>query len=135
MHNYPLDIRIRMKTVDENLVAAKSKAFAIRCIRLYDYLRERRANYVLNLQLLKSGTSVGANVKEAIRGQSRADFGSKMNLALKEASESEYWLELMLETGILTEEQAISILNDCRELLRLLTSIVKTTFQNQPSNA
>ena len=131
MHNYPLEIRIRMKTVDENLVAAKSKAFAIRCIRLYDYLRERRANYVLNLQLLKSGTSVGANVKEAIRGQSRPDFGSKMNLALKEASESEYWLELLMESKYITVEQGESVLNDCREVIRLLTAIVKTTFAKQ----
>lgn len=117
-----------MKDINNNIIATKSKAFAIRCIKLYDYLKSRRANHILINQLLKSGTSIGANVKEAIRGQSKSDFGAKMNIALKEASESEYWLELMTETKILTDEQSASLLQDCQELLKLLTSIVKTTF-------
>ena len=77
--------------------------------------------------MLKSGTSIGANVKEAIRGQSKADFIAKMNISLKEASETEYWLELLHETEYLTEEQFNSMYNDCKELLRILTSIVKTS--------
>ena len=82
-------------------------------------------------QLLRSGTSIGANIKEAIRGQSKADFGAKMNIALKESSESEYWLELLYETKFIKENEAESMLSDCRELIKLLTSIVKTTFGNK----
>lgn len=77
--------------------------------------------------MLRSGTSISANVKEAIRGQSKADFKAKMNIALKEASETEYWIELLNESDYLTESETKNILNDCRELLRILTSIVKTT--------
>ena len=80
-------------------------------------------------QLLRSGTSIGANVKEAIRGQSKADFGAKMNIALKEASESEYWLEVLYESDYITKPQYDSIIADCRELIRLLTAIVKSTFR------
>lgn len=83
----------------------------------------------MSKQLLRCGTSIGANIKEAIRGQSRADFGAKMNIALKEASEAEYWLELLSETDYLTTDESASILKDSRELLMLLTSIVKTTFR------
>lgn len=78
--------------------------------------------------MLRSGTSIGANVKEAIRGQSKPDFGAKMNIALKEASESEYWIELLQEADFITKEQGDSLLTDCRELIKLLMSIVKTTF-------
>ncbi len=117
-----------MKDTEDNIIATKSKTFAIRCIKLYKHLVENKKEYVLSKQLLRSGTSIGANVKEAIRGQTKADFGAKMNIALKEASESEYWLELLYETKYITESEADSILIDCQELLRLLTSIVKTTF-------
>ena len=117
-----------MKDQNENQVLVKSKAFAIRCIRLRLFLMKEKCEYDLSRQLLRSGTSIGANIKEAIRGQSRPDFGSKMNIALKEASESEYWIELLLDTNYLTEEQGQSMLDDCRELIRLLTSIVKSTF-------
>ena len=80
-------------------------------------------------QLLRSGTSIGANVKEALRGQSKADFGSKMNIALKEACESEYWLELLYETGYIGSDGFNSIMADCKEIIRILTAIVKTTFK------
>lgn len=85
----------------------------------------------MSRQLLKSGTSIGANVKEAIRGQTKPDFGTKMNIALKEAGETEYWIELLGETGYLDERMTESLLADCVELLRLLTSIVKTTFSEK----
>ena len=85
--------------------------------------------YTMSDQLLRSGTSIGANVKEAIRGQSKADFGAKMNIALKEASESEYWLEVLYESDYITKPQYDSIIADCRELIRLLTAIVKSTFR------
>ena len=120
-----------MKTTEENLIASKSKAFAIRSINLYKYLTESKKEFAMSKQLLRSGTSIGANVKEAIRGQSKADFGAKMNIALKEASESEYWIELLYETDFINAIESESMLADCRELLKLLTSIVKTTFTNK----
>lgn len=75
---------------------------------------------------MKSGTSIGANVKEAIRTQSKADFYAKLNISLKEASETEYWLELLFESGYITKEQFESIYNDCQELIKILTAITKT---------
>lgn len=119
-----------MKEDNDNLIAIESKAFAIRCIKLYQYLSENKNEFVLSKQLLRSGTSIGANVKEALRGQSRADFGSKMNISLKEACESEYWLELLFETGYITEDGFKSMIDDCKSLIKILTSIVKTTFKN-----
>ncbi|MCD7803143.1 MAG: four helix bundle protein [Clostridiales bacterium] len=115
----------------ENVVVVKSKSFAVRIIRLYQFLTNEKKEYVLSKQLLRSGTSIGANVKEAIRGQSRADFISKMSIALKEASETEYWIELLEETDYLTSTQAESILADCRELLKLLTSIIKSAKKGE----
>ena len=112
---------------ENNVIMDKSKAFAVRIIRAYKFLHDEKKEWILSKQLLKSGTSIGANVKEAIRGQSKADFIAKMNISLKEASETEYWLELLHETEYLTEEQFNSMYNDCKELLRILTSIVKTS--------
>ena len=96
-------------------------------IALYKYLCAEKNEYVLSKQVLRSGTSIGANVKEAIRGQSKADFVSKLSIALKEASETEYWLELLIEAEYLTSEQGETLLQDCRELLKLLTSIIKSS--------
>lgn len=109
-----------------NAIVDKSKSFAVRIVRLYQYLCEKKREYVLSKQLLRSGTGIGANVKEAVRGQSTADFSAKMSIALKEASETEYWLELLAETGYLSEAESASILADCTELIKLLTSIIKT---------
>ena len=120
-----------MREDKDNLIVQKSKAFAIRCVNLYKFLVDDKREYVMSKQLLRSGTSIGANVKEAMRGQSKADFGTKMNIALKEANETEYWLEILQETNFLTDSQADSMLTDCREILKLLTSIVKSTFTNQ----
>ncbi len=125
MHNHPT-----MKVTEENIVAQKSRNFALRCIKLYKYLTNEQKEFVLSKQLLRSGTSIGANIKEAIRGQSKADFGAKMNIALKEASETEYWIDLLTASEYLTPQQGNSILTDCQELIKLLTSIVKTTFSN-----
>jgi len=110
-----------------NIVVAKSKSFALKCIKLYQFLCNEKYEYIISKQLLRSGTSIGANIKEAIRGQSKADFKSKMNIALKEASETEYWIEILNESNYLTETETESILNDCRELIKILTSIVKTS--------
>ena len=103
MHNWGLNMK------SDNAVVDKSKAFAIRIVKMYRYLREEKREFVLSTQVLRSGTSIGANVKEAIRGQSTADFIAKMNIALKEASEAEYWLELLKETDYLTPEMCDSL--------------------------
>ena len=114
--------------MSENVIFVKSKAFAIRNIRLYQYLTETKREFVLSKQLLKSGTSIGANVREALQAQSRKDFVSKMNIALKEAAESEYWLELLFETNYLSESEFTDIISDCREVNKLLIAIVKTSL-------
>ncbi|MBQ5884387.1 MAG: four helix bundle protein, partial [Clostridia bacterium] len=89
----------------ENIIVEKSKAFALRIIKLYKYLDTNHRIGVISKQILKSGTSIGANVKEAIRAQSKPDFYAKLNISLKEASETEYWLELLYESEYITKEQ------------------------------
>ncbi len=113
----------------DNAVVEKSKSFAIRIVRAYKYLTAEKNEYVLSKQLLRSGTSIGANVKEAIRGQSKPDFYSKLNIALKEASETEYWLEILYETEYIDKKLFDSINSDCQELIKLLVSITKTQKQ------
>ncbi len=110
----------------QNIIVVKSKDFAIRIVKLYKHLNENKKEYVLSKQLLKSGTSIGANVKEAIRGQSKPDFYAKMNIALKEASETEYWLEILKETEYIDDVSFKSIYADCQEILKILMSITKT---------
>ena len=109
----------------DNAIVEKTKAFALRIIKLYRYLREEKNEHVLSKQVLKSGTSIGANVKEGIRGQTKADFFSKMNIALKEASETEYWLELLTESGYVENKHYLDIYKDCQEIIKLLVSITK----------
>ena len=111
---------------EDNLIVDKSKAFALRIIRLYTYLKTEKKEFVLSKQVLRSGTSIGANVREAIRGQSKADFYAKMNVALKEASETEYWLELLNESDYIETKHFDSIYTDCQELLKILMAITKT---------
>ena len=125
--NYELYI---MNYNNDNIVVVKSKKFAVRIVKLYKYMYSEKKEYILSKQLLRSGTSIGANVKEAIRGQSKADFIAKMSIALKEASESEYWLELLHETDYLDDKQYESIYNDCQEIIKLLTSIIKSAKNN-----
>ena len=109
----------------ENIVVIKSKAFALRCIKLYLYLVNEKKEYVMSKQLLRSGTSIGANIKEALRGQSKADFYSKLNISLKEASETEYWLELLNESGYIEDKYFGGIYSDCQEIISLLVAITK----------
>lgn len=113
----------------ENIVASKSYAFAIRIVRLYKLLSAERREFVLSKQLLRSGTAVGALIKEAEHAQSKADFLNKMNIALKEANEAAYWLMLLKDTDFISEQEYVSIDKDCQELIKLLVSIVKTTKQ------
>lgn len=110
----------------DNVIVSKSKVFAIRVINLYKFLCNEKKEYVMSKQILRSGTSVGANVREAVRGQSKADFYAKMNIALKEISETEYWLELLYETDYIEKMHFESIYNDCKEIIKILTSITKT---------
>ena len=111
----------------DNVIVNKSMAFAIRIVNLYKYLVKNRSEYVLSKQLLRSGTSIGANVRESVCAQSRADFNSKMYIALKEANETVYWLELLEQTEYLTPMQGKSMLDDCNELIKILSSITNTT--------
>ena len=104
----------------------KSKAFAIRIIKLYKYLTDDKKEYVLSKQLLRSGTSIGANIRESVRAQSKADFQSKCNNALKEAEETCYWLELLHETDYLSDTEFDSIYSEADELVKILSSVVKT---------
>lgn len=115
----------------DNVIVNKSKAFAVRVVRMYQYLCEEKKEYTLSRQVLRSGTSIGANVKEAVRGQSKADFAAKMNIALKETSETEYWLELLHETDYLSDDMFESIYSDCQELIKLLVSIVKSSRKEE----
>ena len=110
----------------ENAVEKKSFAFAIRIVKLSKYLRETQKEYTLSKQLLRSGTSIGANIAEAQQAQSRADFISKLNIALKEAVETDYWLRLLQATDYLKQAEFNSIFSDCRELEKLLTAIIKS---------
>ncbi len=114
----------------ENVLLDKSFKFAIRVIRLYKYLCDDKKEYVLSKQLLWSGTSIGANVNEAQEAQSKNDFISKLSISLKEARESKYWIELLKETNYLSEKEASNILEDLIEIIKLLTSIIKTTKGN-----
>lgn len=110
----------------ENVVLSKSYLFAVRIVNLYKYLTEQKREFVLSKQLLRSGTAIGALLKEAEHAQSKADFLHKVNIALKEANETEYWLKLLTDTHYLTQEEYENIQADCREVCRLLISIVKT---------
>ena len=112
---------------NKSIVESKSFNFAIRIVNLYKYLTDDKKEYVLSKQILKSGTSIGANISEALQGQSRKDFLMKMNIALKECSETKYWLRLLSATNYIDDNQANSIMKDCTELEKMLTSIVKTT--------
>ena len=109
----------------KSLTAEKSFGFAIRIVRLYKILYERK-EFVLSKQMLRSGTAIGALLKEAEHAQSKADFISKV----KEANETEYWIMLLKETDYLSEKEYESIIEDCRELIKLTVSIVKTSKQN-----
>ncbi len=114
----------------KNVVKDKSFKFAIRIVKLYQFLVSDKKEYVLSKQLLRSGTSVGAMIREAEHSESKADFIHKMAIAQKEINESIYWLELMKETDYLMEEQYQSINSDAVEIIKMITSIIKTTKSN-----
>ncbi|HNE50105.1 MAG: four helix bundle protein [Chitinophagales bacterium] len=110
-----------MKT--DNVIQEKSFAFAIRIVNAYKYLKFEKQEFVLSKQMLRSGTSIGANVEEAIGGQSKADFISKLSIAYKEARETLYWLKLLFATEYLTKEMSDSLINDAEEICRIIGKI------------
>ena len=109
-----------------NAIREKSFQFAVRIVKLCKYLQTEQKEYTLTRQLLRCGTSIGANVAESQQAQSRADFISKLNIALKESYETDYWLRLMHETQYLSSDEFQSIIADCQELEKLLISIIKS---------
>ncbi|MGL4581479.1 MAG: four helix bundle protein [Flavobacterium sp.] len=111
---------------NENIVQAKSYAFAIRMVNTYKYLTSSKKEFILSKQLLRSGTSIGANIEEAIGGQSDNDFYAKLYISYKEARESRYWIKLLTDTNYLTIKESTSLLADIDELLKIIGSILKT---------
>ena len=111
----------------DNFVADKSKSFAIRIIKFYKYLCDEKKEFILSKQILRSGTSIGANIRESKNAQSKADFISKMNIALKEADETAYWLELLWESEIIEKSQVKDLYELNTELIKLLTAIIKSS--------
>ena len=114
----------------DNAIQEKSFSFAIRVVNLSRYLVNEKKEYVLSRQILKSGTSIGANAAEARRAQSRADFISKMNISLKETTETLYWLRLLEATDYLSKKQASALIDDRIELEKILVSIINTSKNN-----
>ena len=112
-----------------NNIYQKSFQFAVRIVRLCKYLQTEQKEYILSKQVLRSGTSIGANVAEAQQAQSKPDFTSKINIALKEAAETDYWLRLLYETEYLSKTQFESMISDCDEIESILVSIVKSSKQ------
>jgi len=117
----------------DNIILEKSFAFAVRIVKLYKYFCEEKKEYTLSKQLLRSGTSIGANINEAQAGQSKADFIAKMAIASKEARETKYWIDLLVKTNYLNinDKHTQSLLNEIEEIIKLLTSIVKSSQGNK----
>lgn len=115
----------------ENIIKEKTFQFSVKIVKLYKYLIEEKKEYTLSRQILKSGTSIGANVEEADAGISKADFSAKISIAYKEAKETHYWLRLLYETNYLTEKVSKEYLNDCTEICKILFSILKTSRINK----
>lgn len=116
----------------DNIIRDKSYAFALRIIKAYKYLCDEKKEFVLSKQLLRAGTSIGANVEEAIGGQSEKDFFAKISISYKEARETRYWIRLLTDSGYITETQSVSLLNDCEELQKIITAIQRTIKSRNP---
>ena len=113
----------------ENVIKQKSFDFAIRIVKLYQFLSESKKEFIISKQLLRSGTSIGANIREAEQAESKNDFIHKLSISLKETNESNYWLELLVATKYITTKQFESINSDAVELIKRLTTIIKTSKQ------
>lgn len=122
--------KVFVRYMKENPIYEKSFRLAVTIVEIYKCLVDEKKEYILSKQMLRSGTSIGANVREGIEGQSKKDFVSKMSIALKEAVETEYWLDLLTETKYLSEEVSDEICSRLDEIIRMLNSIIKTSKQN-----
>jgi len=122
------------KTKSESIIAGKAYAFALEVVKIYKLLSNERKEYVLSKQLLRSGTSIGANINEAISGQSKRDFVHKLNIALKEARETNYWLNLIKDGEYISSKEFESLNNKCNEIIKMLSSIIITTKERYFSN-
>lgn len=118
----------------ENIIQIKTYSFALQIVKIYKHLCEDKKEFVLSKQLLRSGTSIGANIEEAIEGQSEKDFYAKLTISYKEARETKYWLHLLKDSNYLDEEKAIKLLTDIEEILRIIGSIQKT-MKSKNSNS
>ena len=119
----------------KNVLADKSKDFALKIIKLYKHLNSEHCEYVLFQQLLKSGTSIGANIAESETAISQKDFLSKIYIALKECNETLYWLDLLYETDYITDNQFQSLKSDCEEMRRMMSATTKTMLSNMERNS
>lgn len=124
-----LDNRLQITDMNNSVTHIKTKAFAVRIIKFYKYLTQDKKEFVLAKQILRSGTSIGANVRESYSAQSNADFIHKLQIALKEADETAYWLELFVESEIITEDMFNSLSSDLKEISSLLAASIKTLKQ------
>ncbi len=119
----------------DNILKEKSLLFAVRCVNLYEHLCVEKREFILGKQMLRSGTSIGANICEAQCAESIKDFVHKLHIALKEANETQYWFEVMFKANILTEKEYESMNNDLTELYAILTSIIKTSKQKETADS
>jgi four helix bundle protein len=114
----------------ENILSEKSYKFALRTIKFCKFMNAEHKEFVLSKQVLRSGTSIGANIEESIHAQSKPDFIHKLSIAQKEASETNYWLRLLRDSDYINEKLAGSMINDCEEVQKLLTPSIKTAKSN-----
>ncbi|MCR5158203.1 MAG: four helix bundle protein [Prevotella sp.] len=114
----------------DNLIADLTEDFALRIIKMYNYLRKEKKEFTISLQIYRSGTSIGANVSESKNAQSKADFVCKLSIALKEAGETEFWLRLLYRSGVVTEDEFNSLKNDLNVIIGTLIKIIKKTKEN-----
>jgi four helix bundle protein len=124
--NQELGIRKIESGMKENIIATKSYSFALKAIKLYQHLTAEKREFVLSKQFLRAATSIGANVEESIGGQTEKDFFTKLNIAYKEARESHYWLRLLKDSNIITDDLADPLIADAEEIQRILGSSIKT---------
>ncbi len=115
----------------DNPIVEKTFEFSVRIVNMYKYLLKTKKEFIISKQILRSGTSIGANVSEAQKGQTKADFSAKMNIALKEANETEYWLRLLYRTDYLTQRQYRSMAKEMEEIISMLVCICKTAYENK----
>jgi len=126
---------LQMTNSNENVLIHKTYIFSLRIVKLSRFLIEDKKEFVLSKQILRSGTSIGANAEEAVGGQSEKDFFAKLSITYKEARETRYWLHILQDSGYISANQAISLLNDCEEILKILGKTLSTLRKKQTKNS